>query len=329
MAEAAGPDDDRGRARVEQRQRLAHRVVRRDAGVGQRGDVLRLGRRVELHAGARRGEQVLRHPAVGAVQPREDALGAVHVLAGSAGAAQAAGRRRVQDHRVPDGHVGHRRADLVHPAGVLVTDRVGQRRVHRLVPLAQDDVQVGAAHAGSPDLHHHVERTLDARLRRPRRWWASRCTRATALPSWRLLQLALAAGGVAVGQHAAAHAAVRLGVDPGQPGPSQVQRQRLDADRLPRRRVDQQRRRRRSPAAPAPRGGRAAGPGRPTEVRRPASCSREVVHGPPARRGADGRPGPSRPARPCGRSRSGARPARRRPGRRRTRRTRPGPRSRC
>src|SRR5690349_4126706 len=43
MPEAAGPDDDRGRARREQRYGLAHGVVRGDAGVGERGDVLRLG----------------------------------------------------------------------------------------------------------------------------------------------------------------------------------------------------------------------------------------------------------------------------------------------
>ena len=83
---------------------------------------------------------------------------AVHVVAGPAGPAQPAGRRRVQDHRVADGHVGHRGADLVHPAGVLVADRVGQRRAHRLGPLALDDVQVGAAHAGAADLDDHVER---------------------------------------------------------------------------------------------------------------------------------------------------------------------------
>src|SRR5580658_3025747 len=49
---------------------LADRVVGGDPGVGQRGDVLRLRRRVELDAGAGRGEQVLGHPAVGG-QPWE------------------------------------------------------------------------------------------------------------------------------------------------------------------------------------------------------------------------------------------------------------------
>ena len=271
-------------------------------------------RRVELHAGPRRGEQVLRHPAVGAVQPGEDALGAVHVLAGAAGAAQPAGRRRVQDHGVADRDVGDRGADLVHPAGVLVADRVGQRRVHRLVPLAQDDVQVGPAHPGAADLHDHVERALDGRLGDLVDGRAARCTRATARPSWDLLHLALAAGCVAVGQHAAAHAAVRLGVDPGQPGPAQVQRQRL-------------RRRPPRPVVASTSSAESSLAGRPSSARRARSRSRsadgghvaeghhrEVVHASGPRPAVGGRPGPSPRARPCARSRSGARRARRRPG---------------
>ena len=183
-----------GGARVEQRDRLAHRVVGGDAGIGQRRDVLRLGRRVELDAGPGRGEQVLRHAAVVSESPGKELFDAVHVLAGPAGAAQPAGRRRVQDHGVADGDVGHRRADLVHPAGVLVADRVGQRRVHRLGPLALDDVQVGAAHAGAADLDHHVERALDRGLRAPRRRRAAGGTRAAELPSSGLLHLALRRG---------------------------------------------------------------------------------------------------------------------------------------
>src|SRR5690348_11053555 len=163
VAQAPRPYHDRRRARVQQGDGLAYRMVSSDARVGERGDVGRLGLRVELHAGARRGEQVLGHPAV-VRQAGEGIVGAVHVVAGPAGAAQPAGRRGVQDHRVADGHVGDRGADLVHPAGVLVAKRVGQRRVHRRVPLPLDDVQVGAADAGPADLDDNVERALDARL---------------------------------------------------------------------------------------------------------------------------------------------------------------------
>jgi hypothetical protein len=71
----------------------------------------------------------------------------------------------VQDHGVADRDVGDPGADLVYPAGVLVAERVRQLGVHRLGPLALDDVQVGAAHPGPTDLDNDVERTLYGRLR--------------------------------------------------------------------------------------------------------------------------------------------------------------------
>src|SRR5579859_66426 len=163
MAQAPRPYHDGRRARVQQADGLAYRMVGGDAGVSECRNLSRPGLRVELHAGARRGEQVLGHPAV-VGQAGERVVGAVHVVAGPAGPAQPAGRGRVQDHGVADGHVGDRRADLVYPAGVLVAERVGQRGVHRGVPLPLDDVQVGPADAGPADLHDDVQRALDARL---------------------------------------------------------------------------------------------------------------------------------------------------------------------
>ena len=160
MAQAASADDHAGGARVQQRDGLTDRVVGRDARVGQGGDVLWPGLRVQFHAGPGRGQQVFGHAAVGG-QAGERAVDAVHVVAGPAGVAQPAGRGGVQDDGVADGHVGHRRTDLMHPAGVLVPEDVGQRCAHRRVPLALDDVQVGAADPGPADLHDDVERAAD------------------------------------------------------------------------------------------------------------------------------------------------------------------------
>ena len=81
--------------------RLGHRVVRGQAGVGQRGDVGRLQRVVELDDAAGGGLEVFGVPAVG-VDARERAVRAVHVVTGPAGAAQPAGGQRVQDHLVAD-----------------------------------------------------------------------------------------------------------------------------------------------------------------------------------------------------------------------------------
>ena len=99
------------------------------------------------------------------LRPGKKSLLALHVVAGPAGQAQPAGRLRVQDHRVADGHVRDALADLVHPAGVLVADHVGKVGVHRLGPVAVDDVQVGAADAGAADLDDDVEGPLERRLR--------------------------------------------------------------------------------------------------------------------------------------------------------------------
>jgi len=60
--------------------------------------------------------------------------------------------------------VRHARADLVHPARVLVAGRVGELDLGLLCPLSFLDVQVGAAQPGRADLHHDVERAGRLRL---------------------------------------------------------------------------------------------------------------------------------------------------------------------
>ena len=77
-------------------------------------------------------------------------------VAGAAGAAEAAGDERVEDHRVAHLDVGHRRADLVHPARVLVARGVGEDDLGLLGPLALLDVEVRAAQSGAADLDDDV-----------------------------------------------------------------------------------------------------------------------------------------------------------------------------
>ena len=205
-------------------------------------------------------------------QAGERAVGAVHVVAGPAGAAQPAGRRRVQDHRVADGHVGDRRSRPRAPSRRSRGRGVGQRRAHRRVPLALDDVQVGAADAGAADLHDDVERAADRRLGHLVDDGLLVVTRATGRPSLAPPRLVSWLRVVPVPQHAAADAAVRLDADPGQPGPAQVQRQRVGAHRRAGRRVDQQRRVVAGGQAQLGPALRAAGPAPATAAPRPASA---------------------------------------------------------
>src|SRR4051794_22319660 len=163
VAEAARADHDALRAGTQDGDRLLHRVDGGQAGVGERGDVGRVQRRVELHDRARAREQVLGEAAVPA-DARERAVLAVHVVAATARAAQPAGDERMDDDRVADLDVRDARADLVDPPGVLVARGVGQLDPGLLGPLPLLDVQVGAAEPGRPDLDDDDERPRDLRL---------------------------------------------------------------------------------------------------------------------------------------------------------------------
>ncbi len=70
----------------------------------------------------------------------------------------------MQDHGVANRDIGHGGPDLVHPPGVLVPEDVGQRRVHPLIPLPLDDVQVGPADAGATDLDDDIQGAANLRL---------------------------------------------------------------------------------------------------------------------------------------------------------------------
>ena len=105
--------------------RLGRRVVGGQAGVGERGDIRRFQRVVDLHDAAGRCLEVLGVPAVGVDAGKRVGL-AVHIVAGAAGPAQPARDQRVDDDLVAFADVGDRRADGVNPAGVLVPDRVRQ-----------------------------------------------------------------------------------------------------------------------------------------------------------------------------------------------------------
>src|SRR3990170_5655128 len=84
----------------------------------------------------------------------------MHVVPVAARPAQAAGDVRVHDDGVPYLHVGDRRADLVYPAGVLVTRSVRQVNAYQRSPLALDNMQVRPAETSSADPDDHVQRTF-------------------------------------------------------------------------------------------------------------------------------------------------------------------------
>src|SRR4029079_15322445 len=152
-------DDHAAVPRGETPGRLGRGVIRRETRVSECGDVGWLERFVDLDHTACRRLEVLGIPPV-AVDARERVGLAMHVVAGAAGPTQPTGDQRGHDHLVSFTDIGHRGAYCRYPAGVLVPDRVRQLQVWVLLgPLAFEDVQVGAAHAGAADLDDHVERS--------------------------------------------------------------------------------------------------------------------------------------------------------------------------
>src|SRR3954465_4216515 len=71
----------------------------------------------------------------------------------------------MQDHRVTDREVGDAVAYRVDPAGVLVSQHIGQPGILNGLPLPLDDVQVGPADPGAADPDDDVHRARDLRLR--------------------------------------------------------------------------------------------------------------------------------------------------------------------
>jgi hypothetical protein len=67
----------------------------------------------------------------------------------------------MQDHRVANFHVSDGGTDLVHPAGILMPEGVGQGHSSPISPLALDYVQVSAADTGTADLDDDVQRSSD------------------------------------------------------------------------------------------------------------------------------------------------------------------------
>ena len=149
-------DDRRGRARGETRKQLLDGVVGGDSRVGVRRD---LGRIDALRQPDQRplvDEHVLGEAPVSR-QPRELVALAVDVEPASAGHADAAAVRGMDEHGVADRRRRHVVADRMHPAGVLVAEDDRQRQAGGLhEPVL--GMKVGRADPGPADLDDDAPR---------------------------------------------------------------------------------------------------------------------------------------------------------------------------
>ena len=135
MAEAAGADDHGVLARHQMSGGLLGDAVGGQPGVGVGRHVLRREALGQFDQGTLAGVQEV-GVAARRVDAGEAALARVHVVAAPAGEAVAAGHQRVADHRVADLDALDARADLLHPARVLVPHDVGEGDIHVPLPHA-------------------------------------------------------------------------------------------------------------------------------------------------------------------------------------------------
>jgi hypothetical protein len=163
MPEAAGADHHGTGARMQQRDGLLGRVIGGQAGVGQGGHVSRSQALFKSNNRPGGGSEQLGESAVGG-DARESGPLAVHVVAGPAWQAEAAGHQRVHDHRIAHRYVVDGRAHFLHPSGVFVAQRVREGDTRLFLPLTFDNVEVGSAQAGATDADDDVERVSHRRF---------------------------------------------------------------------------------------------------------------------------------------------------------------------
>ena len=185
LAEPAGPDHHRGRARPQQVERPLDGVVAGERGVAERSGLAGIEVAQRNQEARRRDEQVVGHAAVW--PPARLLLSLPGVLAvvlppDAAVHAQPAAPRAVDDHRVALREPGRAWPQLLDPARVLMAEREAGRGRPRLRGRLQD-MQVGVAGAGAPDLDQDLRRAR-ARAPAPRGARPASALRRTGMLAW-------------------------------------------------------------------------------------------------------------------------------------------------
>ena len=163
MAETAGTDDHGVLARHQMACGFLGDAVGGEPRVGVGRHILGREALGQLDQGTLAGVQEV-GVAARRVDAGEAALARVHVVTAPAGEAVAAGHQRMADHRIADLDAFDARADLLHPARVLMPHDVGEGDIHVALPHALDDVEVGAADARAADADDHVRGLRDLRI---------------------------------------------------------------------------------------------------------------------------------------------------------------------
>src|SRR5262249_3491029 len=130
-------------------------MISSQAGIGKRGDLFWSEAGREFYDSASACLEKIRHATI-CIHAGKSRVGAVHISARPAGATEATGDLGMDNHRIANSNIADSRPDFVDPTGVFMTRRIWQGHAGFLAELALDNVQIGAAQAGSPDAHDDV-----------------------------------------------------------------------------------------------------------------------------------------------------------------------------
>jgi hypothetical protein len=165
MAQPADANDHHGAARVSEGQDLLDGVVVGQSGVALRSEGCRVGARRQLDDGTGARPHEVGIAAIHSVDAGELPSRAVHVVAGSAGDAEAARDGRMEHDRIALLQMRYGPAHFLDPASVLVAEGVRQLGVEGSLQATLHDVNVRPADPGAGDPDDHVVRIDDLRLR--------------------------------------------------------------------------------------------------------------------------------------------------------------------
>src|SRR5690349_16075024 len=156
VTEATSANHHRFCARIKGSRCLLDRVISGETGISQGRNIFGVKARVELDNGTGARLEKVCHPTIDG-DARKSRVRAVHIIAGTTGAAEATGNQRMNNNCVTDSYIADRRSNLLDPASVLMAQRIRQRYSGFLCPLSFDDMQVGAAEARAANAHNDIE----------------------------------------------------------------------------------------------------------------------------------------------------------------------------
>src|SRR5579883_126677 len=155
MAETASPDHYDFCARIKLSRCLFNCMVRGQTGISERGNVFRMKGWIEFDNRAGAGLEEFCHAAING-NTGEGRVGAVHVITSAAGATEATGNERVNDHGIANSHIADSRTHFLHPASIFMPNGIRQLHARFLRPLPLNNVQVGTTDARATDTHNDI-----------------------------------------------------------------------------------------------------------------------------------------------------------------------------